>query len=110
MHKCSGEFCATEEEQAQFFEDTKIILLALSGKEFDQGEYDESPVKNKPFVSWTAIKPEKYHYQQFNIRKHFVESDDKLFSLGIAPTNHEYLTYEKALDEEFDGLVNGVMY
>ena len=39
-----------------------------------------------------------------------IESDDKLYSLGIAPTNYEYLKYDKTMDEEVDGLVNGVMY
>lgn len=68
----------------------------LSAQEFDREEYNQNPIKSKPFLLQKMVDPNKTNFEVYNIQRHFMESDDKLLSLGLITTNEEYMTYHQS--------------
>ena len=57
----------------------------LTAKAFDREEYETNPIKSDPYTIFEEINYDVQTYSIYGIEKHLVESDDRLFSLGLMP-------------------------
>ena len=60
--------------------------MALTAHEYDENEYENDPVKSKPFILTDIVgKPveQSTKVKFFTMEENFLESDDKLLSLGF---------------------------
>ena len=86
VNKCREGDCFEDEEFLRFFNSQWLYLqIVLTAKAFDREEYETYPIKSDPYIYFEEINHELQTYSIYGIEKHLVESDDRLFSLGLMP-------------------------
>ena len=78
--------CADESQIEEFWQNNYFLMIALTAHEYNENEYENDPVKSKPFLYGDILRrPERSrtNVKFFTMEENFLESDDKLFSLGF---------------------------
>ena len=78
--------CAEESQLDEFWQNNYALVIALTAQEYDENEYGNGPVKSKPYLNGDIVRRPKDPQTNFKIltmQENFLESDDKLISLGF---------------------------
>ena len=84
----------------------------ISAKEYDPEEYKSNPVISKPFLKGyplLALEATKSKLSNLNMQKHYLQSDERLLSLGFRQREDSFLTFEESQFKAFS-MDYGFMY
>ena len=74
-------------------------MIAFTAQEYDENEYKNGPVKSKPLLYADFLRRPKEpqsNVKSFIMQQNFLESDDKLSSLGFFQHEESYKTLKLA--------------
>ena len=78
-------------------------MIALTAQEYDENEYENRPVKSKPELAGIPVRrpnEPRTDYRILTMQQNFLESDDKLFSLGFFQHEDSYRTIKLSAEYE----------